>query len=96
MLVFWIRRSQKSVTIANSKVGVNRVKEAEAWVGNLVVTGGDMVETRRVAKSAEVSLEMAETSEHGGAQAAAGDLRNGRMKIIANRVYYGIFPIIAI
>lgn len=31
--------------------------------------------------SAEVSLEMAETSEHGGAQAAAGDLRNGRMEI---------------
>lgn len=68
------------VSIANSKVGVNRVKEAEAWVGNLIVTGGDMVETHRVAKSAEVSLEMAETSEHGGAQ-AAGDLRNGRMKI---------------
>ena len=31
--------------------------------------------------SVEVSLEMAETSEHGGAQAAAGDLRNGRMEI---------------
>jgi hypothetical protein len=44
--VFWIRRSQKSVT-SNSKVGVNRVKEAEAWVGNLVVMA--MVETRRAA-----------------------------------------------